>query len=237
VSRKGKRRQRWIVLGVLICCALVLGTAILPMSVSAERVSDHYIRYGVSETAALNLVSAVLLDYRSFDTLGEATVIFAAVSAVSVLMSGGGLSRNRRTLSNLARCAVANIYPVLWLFPLYVILHGHLSPGGGFHGGVTMGVLLIMISVLYGTAFSLPKLSLTALSYTEYSSALAFILVGLAGVVHGSGFLSNIGAGFFKGSPGDLVSAGFLPLLNVIIGFKVAAGLVSIYYQLLRSGD
>lgn len=198
------------------------------------RDSDHYLARGVTETGAVNIVSSVLIDYRGFDTLGEATVIFAAVAAITALLAGGSVPETSNTLSVLVRCGIAYLMPIFWIFPIYVILNGHLSPGGGFHGGVALTVFLILVSVVYGMQFSLPRVSLRVLSAVEYMSALTFVLVGVAGAVQGAGYLANLTAGFPAGTPGALMSAGVIPILNLVIGCKVAAGLGSIFYNMVR---
>jgi multicomponent Na+:H+ antiporter subunit B len=59
-----------------------------PASPPSVRVSPRYIEDALRETAVPNMVTAVLADYRSFDTLGEVAVIFTAAVAVSLILSG-----------------------------------------------------------------------------------------------------------------------------------------------------
>lgn len=72
--------------------ALLVGIAAIafqelpPFGNPIVRVADHYLSLGLQETGAANLVSAIILDYRGYDTLGEATVLFAAVLGVLIVL-------------------------------------------------------------------------------------------------------------------------------------------------------
>lgn len=206
-----------------------------PGAERATALSQTVLARGVADTGAINIVAGVLLDYRGFDTLGEASVIFASVAAVSAAFAGSVVPRTDAGLGLLVRRAVAYLAPLFLLFPAYIVLHGHLSPGGGFQGGVSLAVLLILLTITFGTRRTAAAAGPGALHTTEALSAGAFVLVGIVGIVGGASFLANLAAGFPPGVPGDLWSAGAIPLLNVIIGAKVASGLGSIFYDLLST--
>lgn len=225
-------------IGLLVAISATVGFALLlltgeqaEVSLLAQRVIDG----AVSETGAINVVAGVLLDYRAFDTLGEASVIFASVAAVSAAFAGSTIVPADAGLGLLVRRAVSYLAPLFFLFPVYIILHGHLSPGGGFQGGVSLAVLLILLTISFGTRGVTAAVRPHTLHITEAVSAGAFVLVGLVGVLQGVAFLTNLGAGFPRGLPGELWSAGFVPLLNVVIGAKVASGLGTIFYDLLST--
>ena len=59
-----------------------------PDSPPSSHVSPRYIEQGYKETAVPNMVTFVLADYRSFDTLGEVTVIFTGAMAVLLILRG-----------------------------------------------------------------------------------------------------------------------------------------------------
>ena len=86
--------------------------------------------------------------------------------------------------------------------------------------------------LVYGHQLGLNKVPISFLSSCEYWAALSFGLVGLAGLFHGVGYLANVSVGFPQGTPGSLVSGGLIPLLNLIVGIKVAAGLSGLYITL-----
>ncbi|MFW5884275.1 MAG: hydrogen gas-evolving membrane-bound hydrogenase subunit E [bacterium] len=206
-----------------------------PGAERATALSQTVLARGVDDTGAINIVAGVLLDYRGFDTLGEASVIFASVAAVSAAFAGSVVPRTDAGLGLLVRRAVAYLAPLFLLFPAYIVLYGHLSPGGGFQGGVSLAVLLILLTITFGTRKTASAAGPGTLHTTEALSAGAFVLVGVVGIVGGASFLANLAAGFPRGVPGDLWSAGAIPLLNVIIGAKVASGLGSIFYDLLST--
>lgn len=204
----------------------------------AERVSAHYTARALEETGALNIVSSVLLDYRGFDTLIEATVIFAAAAAIGSLLANAGIPTRRKPLSVLVQCAISYLGPLFWIFPVTVILRGHVSPGGGFQGGVALAVLLILARIVYGDASPAPGVDDRTLEVAEAGGAAAFLAVGLVGLASGTAYLANLSAGFRAGVPGALAGAGFMLLLNAAVGCKVAASLALIQRRLDRgSGE
>lgn len=201
----------------------------------ATALSVELIERSVRDTRSVNVVTGVLLDFRGFDTLGEATVIFASVAAVAAAFAGSGFPPSESRLGLLVRRSVGYLAPLFLLFPLYIVAHGHLSPGGGFQGGVSLAVLLILLTVSFGTQNVVGAVGTNALHVTEAVCAGAFVLTGLVGFFQGMSFLTNLAAGFPGGERGALLSAGMIPLLNLVIGLKVASGLGSIYFDLLSS--
>jgi multicomponent Na+:H+ antiporter subunit B len=124
------------------------------------------------------------------------------------------------------------IVPFIQLYGLYVIFHGHLSPGGGFAGGAIVASSMI----LYGISFNLEagsrKLSHDVSSLLESGGALWYLLVGLIGILLGSNFLANKIAGVNLGTPGQLLSSGIIFLLALGIGAKVASTMITLFYSL-----
>lgn len=118
---------------------------------------------------------------------------------------------------------------IILLYGCYIILHGHLTPGGGFAGGVVIALALLNVLLAYGRDFTQKWLNLPVIEHLEAAGALAFLLVGLMGLFWGGAFLANF---ISKGALFDLLSAGTLPVLNIIIGFKVAVSLFLVVYTL-----
>ncbi len=228
-------------LGLVVAVTTAVGFAALLISfttteIRSPNIAPRLLGGSVPASGAVNVVATILLDFRAFDTLGEASVIFASVAAVGAVFAGSTLRRSNAGLSLLVRRAVAYLAALFLMFPIYIIFHGHLSPGGGFQGGVSLAVLLILLAVVFGTLRASHAVGLERLHDTESLSAAAFLLVGLIGVVRGLPYLANAAAGFSRGEPGSLLSGGVIPLLNIIIGLKVAAGLGSIIFDLLSTG-
>ncbi|MBN2252978.1 MAG: cation:proton antiporter, partial [Kosmotogaceae bacterium] len=127
----------------------------------SERVSAKYIeksvnenqdeiRFGVTadaETGSANMVTSIVVNYRSFDTLGEVTVLFISATGVGLLL-GGGRKRigSVISVSPVVKTASRVIAPLLMVLGIYVFAHGHLTPGGGFPGGaiIAAGFLLLV---------------------------------------------------------------------------------------------
>lgn len=193
--------------------------------------AEKYTGRSVAETGSVNVVTAILMDYRAFDTLGEATVIFSSVAVAAAILGKPRFSTNR-TMGLLSRRLLSALLPLFFIFPLFVIFHGHLSPGGGFQGGVSLAVLVILVHVAFGDRFGGRVIPPGVLSLSEDAAALGLVVVGLTGVLQGSAFLANIAAGFPRGTAGTLPSGGIIPLLNLLVGLKVAAGLSSLYVYL-----
>ncbi len=110
---------------------------------------------------------------------------------------------------------------ILWmifLYGIYIILHGHLTPGGGFGGGVVLALGFLSVLVAFGRPASKTWLNIRTLHGIESSAPLLFLAVGLLGIAAGGAFLFNF---LGKGPLFNLASAGVLPLLNIVIGLKV----------------
>ena len=224
---------------VSACAALGFALLLLAFTGGGERTSGlaaQMIGGSVAASGSINVVTTVLLDFRAFDTLGEASVIFASVAVITAVFAGSILVHSDFGLGLLVRRAVAYLAALFLLFPVYIILHGHLSPGGGFQGGVSLAVALILLTVVFGTRNMSSAVGHGSLHTTESLSAAGFLLVGFVGVFQGVHFLTNAAAGFSRGDTGALLSGGAIPLLNIIIGLKVASGLGSIFFDLLSTG-
>ena len=194
--------------------------------------AEHIINSGVKETGSLNLVTAILYDYRAFDSLGESTVIFAAVSAIVLILSFKTLPVSSKGLSFIVKRTFGILTPFVFLYAVYVITHGHLSPGGGFQGGVVLGTISIIFSIVYGSAYDYENYSPKAKTILETGGALLFVFLGGLGFIIGGYFLSNFNP--TRSGLGTLISAGSIPYINIGIGFKVGAGLAIIFYTMIQ---
>lgn len=119
---------------------------------------------------------------------------------------------------------------LILLYGIYIVLHGHVSPGGGFAGGVIIALSFIHLMLAFGREVALKKLSEVWASIIESLGAIMFLLIALLGFIGGYFFLN-----FFlhKGKPFDLFSAGIIPLCNIAISLKVGAGLFAIFVALV----
>jgi len=118
---------------------------------------------------------------------------------------------------------------VVFLYGFYIILFGHLSPGGGFGGGVVLALGFLSIVLAYGRSYALDWLSIPRLEKAEAGAVLLFLVIALLGVVAGGAFLQNF---MSKGSLFHLYSSGVIPFLNIVIGLKVGLSLFLVAWAL-----
>jgi len=199
-----------------------------------KKIGEHYIAEGVQETGAINLVTSVLFEYRGFDTMGEATVILTAAATLAFLVPTKKVSMLGTKFTIIVYQTIIFIVPFLAVLGMYLIFFGHLSPGGGFAGGVVLATIPILITITYGIAFAENNFKPEHKAVLEGLGVLGFILLGIIGILAGSNFLAGSQAGFAPGNPGDLMSASLIPYLNLMIGIKVAAGLAIIFNSMIK---
>lgn len=133
--------------------------------------------------------------------------------------------------SKIIRAIAQKLFPFIVLFGLYLISHGHLSPGGGFQGGVVLGTAIILLALSHSIEQTEKKFKGRWLNMLEKLGILALIFLGLLGIFLGYSFLSNF---LPLGKPGQIASGGLMLLFNIAIGIKVAAGISVIFYALVR---
>lgn len=117
---------------------------------------------------------------------------------------------------------------IIVLFGAYIVLYGHITPGGGFAGGVILACAYIILTLAFGRELALSKMSDTLASILDNSGALAFILIGILGFSSGAFFLNFLSHGTLF----NLFSAGIIPLCNIAIGIKVTASLFAVFVAL-----
>jgi multicomponent Na+:H+ antiporter subunit B len=135
-----------------------------------------------------------------------------------------GMTLIVRTVSRL-------LFPFMFLFGVYIVIHGHLTPGGGFPGGVIIAASVVMLLLAHGMERAKTRVGDLQAEIAESLGGLILVGLGVFGVIVGIAFLKNI---LPLGTLGELFSAGNLPVLNVGVSIKVAAGLVAIFYAMLR---
>lgn len=126
---------------------------------------------------------------------------------------------------------------LILLYGIYIVLHGHVSPGGGFAGGVIVALSFIHLMLAFGKETAFSKLSKKAASVFESLGAIMFLAIAVIGFTGGYFFFNFLK----KGEPFRLFSSGIIPLCNIAISLKVGAGLFSIFVVLVMleiiSGD
>lgn len=145
-------------------------------------------------------------------------------------------------MSKIVRVAADLLYPAILIFGLYVILHGHLTPGGGFQGGavVATAAALVIVAFSYEEVVAMVKKSVLTLQESGglvMFAGVALIALGL-GTTFFYNFLANSGLLFgmpvpFGPNPGELNTGGVLPLMNIAVGIEVWGGLAVIILYML----
>ena len=256
---------------ILIYCSFDFPPWGDPTAPASMHVSPRYIEQTMEETSVPNIVTAVLADYRSYDTMFETIVIFCAGVAcvfllrafrreqtetrlyrhiptgISLRVKGGReLPSDSRDFERIdlmwvpydliVKTSSRLIVPFSQIFALYVIAHGHHSPGGGFQGGVILGASIILYAICHNLRSSL----------THISEKLAVLLCGLGVLIYaGTGLLSLLyGANYLDYSalsqllgvdPVTARSHGIL-MVEIGVGISVMAVMVSLYYNLASAG-
>jgi multicomponent Na+:H+ antiporter subunit B len=118
---------------------------------------------------------------------------------------------------------------MIMLFGIYIVLHGHISPGGGFAGGVIVALSFVHLMLAFGKDAPACKISKNLASNLESLGALLFLAIAVLGFWGGAFFLNILS----KGTPFKLFSAGTIPLSNVVISLKVGVGLFAIFLALV----
>ena len=126
----------------------------------------------------------------------------------------------------IARCGADKILPIGIVYMFYIILHGHLSPGGGFQGGVLMVALIALVYLGHGYRVTMDAFSYHILHTSEGLASIFYVALGLLGVAMGAQFAQNVL--YTHGAIGDLYSSGTIFWMNVTVGIKVLTGVGSI---------
>ena len=261
-ENQGSMAARWVynVMCVLICVTLI---ALLLFTVTEmpkfgspdhpinNEVSARYIEKGLQETGAVNIVTGMILDYRAFDTLGESSVLFTAAMVVLFLLRK---DKNSHKYSQLAQSMHENphsdtyyepkndvilqktaviLVPIVLLTGIYVVLNGHLSPGGGLPGGAIMGAGLI----LYVSAFGFDKTRRVFTQKTYQRIVLCALLTYACSKCYsfftGANHIHSI---IPLGTPGAIISSGLILVLNICVGFIVTCTMYC-FYAVFRKGE
>ena len=225
-----------VLMGALMSIALELPAFGDPAAPTVNEVSDRYLEKGLEETGAVNAVAGMILDYRAFDTFGESTVLFAAAMSVVLLMRGGDEKHGRtaRETDRILNRMGYLLLPMVMMYGIYVVLNGHLSPGGGFSGGTVLGCGLILSALVVGEERMAQVLPAERITKTTVVCLLAY------GFMKGYSFFTganHVGWEIPKGVPGAILSSGFILPLNICVGIIVACTMYTFYTLFIEKED
>lgn len=252
---KGLYHPARIVFSVGLCLMLIvmLMTSVMDMPYFGQadtlidsELSEFYVEHTLSHTGATNIITGIILNFRGFDTLGESHVLFIAVCSVIILLRMSPSEEDPRLhardydenvhqleddaiLSSLSRI----LFPLIFMFGVYIILNGNISPGGGFSGGAIIGAGLILYLSAYG--YKRIRRFFTFKTFKTIS-CLALLLYTSSKTFHFVTGVNEIHVPIPLGTPGTIFSGGLLLPLNIFVGAVVACTMYALY-TLFRKGD
>jgi multicomponent Na+:H+ antiporter subunit B len=185
---------------------------------------------GVTERHGTDLITALNFDIRGFDTLGEEFILFASVLGIVLILrelrgeqeqphDEEAEEHHFAGASAALRAMVLGLIPSTVAVGVYIVVHGQITPGGGFQGGVILAAapLAVFIAGRYLRMKAIaPHL---VIELGDALGAAGYALVGLSGLI-------LVGV-FFKdavplGIPGHLLSGGQMDIASVLVGLEVS---------------
>jgi multicomponent Na+:H+ antiporter subunit B len=204
----------------------------------------YFNRMTVALRHVTNVPAAINFDFRAIDTMGEEYILFGAVLGTLVLLRQLEQEQEMEESepdrdvgihqisepSDAVRLMGLLLTGLLTLFGMYVVLHGQLTPGGGFQGGTIMGTaaLLVFLTTGYQTYSRIAPSKVW--EFLDAAGAGGYVAVGLAGIVCGNAFLANV---IPFGQTGHFASGGTLTLLNDLVGLEVANGFAVVFNEFI----
>lgn len=235
-----------VALCLLLVAVLLLTVSYLPVlgdpnGPNNNEVSTRYIEKGMEEFGAVNIVTNMILSYRGFDTFGETCVLFIAATCVIVL-----LRRNEEEIENaketdwkyepkpdaILQTISLILVPVIFLYGFYIILNGHLSPGGGFSGGATIGAGLILYVTTFGFHKTQRFFSEKTYDRVKVGALTLYSITMIYYFYTGANMIKSI---IPMGTPGNILSAGMILPINIFVGLEVACTMYC-FFALFRRG-
>jgi multicomponent Na+:H+ antiporter subunit B len=241
VSRTG----RLLLFGVAAAgfgVVLVFGLAGLPAFGHYQGVYGNVIDgAGVTLRHATDLVTALNFDIRAFDTLGEEFILFASVLGVVLILRQMRGEHDRPALhetdehtfagaSEALRALSLALIPAILAIGVYIVVHGQLTPGGGFQGGVILaaGPLAVFLAGRYLRMKIVAPHTLVEIG--DAAGAVGYALIGVAGLVLAGVFLKDF---LPLGAVGHLLSGGQMDLASAAVGLEVSGAFLVAFSEFL----
>ena len=238
------RRARLVVLAV----GLALSAGVLVWGLVSIPGFGHYSgRYGrilardtVPDRHATNAVVVTTFDYRGVDTLIEEFILFVSVVGVTLLLrtqrdeerarrAARAAEREDPETSDALRWVALGLVGPVALLAMYIVTHGHLTPGGGFQGGIVLATSLVLVFVAGRFAIARRGRGHPLLEAVHGTGAAAFAMIGFGGLIGTGVFLRN----FISSGGTGLLTGGMIPLANLSVGLEVTGALLLVVTELL----
>ena len=225
-----------------------------------NEVSERYLEKGGEETGVVNTVTGMILQYRAFDTFGETNVLFIGACSVIILLLHREGEKDKRRLQPesisdsgdesewtrvtynpeydrkgdvILQTIAKLVVPIIFLFGLYILLNGHLSPGGGFSGGAVLGAGLILYNQAFGFRRTERFFDEKIYDIIKVGSLCLYAMVIAYYLFTGANGIPSIVP---LGRLGDILSSGLILPINLLVGLEVACTMYA-FYALFRKGS
>lgn len=200
----------------------------------------YYNRNAAYDTGALDIITAIIFDYRGYDTLFETIVLFTALICVLSILSNDDKKKFKSISKFKSSIPTENIchlmIPFVLMFSFSIIFHGHLTPGGGFQGGVIIASVFILLVIIGNKEESRKILSKRQIKIFLVIGLFIYIGIGLIGLFLNKNFLANRSIGFPPiGQMGELFSGGTLIWINMGVGLTVSGIIIQIFYAFIEN--
>jgi len=237
-----------IIFTVLLIAVMLYAVSYLPPTGNASNpdnnvVAQRYIENGLEETGAVNIVSGMILTYRAFDTFGETNVLFIATCCVMILlMLDEKVLEKKEAKNNNRRFEPRNdailalsakvLCPVIFVFGIYIILNGHISPGGGFSGGAIIGSGMILYVSAFGFTKTQKWFNESVYKVCKITALSMYGIIGSYFYITGANGIENH---IPLGQAGHILSSGIILPINIAVGIEVACTMYA-FFALFRRG-
>jgi multicomponent Na+:H+ antiporter subunit B len=184
-----------------------------------------------------NVVMGTNFDVRAVDTMGEEFILYAAIIGVTLLLRDDARSRRaERNTRRFPNDAVRLVGVVMigggLLIALWLQAFGYITPGGGFQGGVLFAGAILLLYLVGNHRDYRPFRNERVLDPVEGIGAGGYVVIGLAALVSGAAFLTNL---FGPGTTGTLLSGGSIPLLNWASAIAVTVAMIILFAEFLET--
>lgn len=255
-NNKQLKAFNWIyrISAILFCVGLAITLVVVVSNLpkvgspdtpaNSSIVERRYIENGLQETGATNIVAGMILTYRAFDTFGETNVLFIATVCVMILLMidekllkrNGQLHIDTRfepSEDPILMLAAKALCPIIFIFGIYIVLNGQLSPGGGFSGGAILGAGMILFVNAFG--FSKAEQFFDEKVY-KIAKITALCMYGLIGSYFYIAGANGLDDHIPLGIPGHILSGGIILPIDIAVGVEVACTMYAFYALFKRGG-
>ena len=257
--------------GLLIYCSFEFPPWGDPHSPASTHVSAYYIEHTLEDTSVPNIVTAILADYRGYDTMFETIVIFTAGIACIFLLrtfktvepdirlyrhiptgitlrieKGGKFPEGSSDFERLdtvwipygliVRTTCRLVIPFIQIFALYVIAHGHYSPGGGFQGGVIMGASVVLFAIAFDLRSAIRRMGERLIALLCTLGVMIYASTGVLCMLFDKNYLDYSALAKILGVDAVSARSHAILVVEIGVGIIVMAVMVILYYILASAG-